>query len=350
MGIKQLLKLNQSSVLGLDIGSSAVKVVQLLKNNDRYSVTGAAILDIPDDSDSSEQKEINTEKTIRQCIQTAGTQSQQVVCGVCGPEVAVRYFNFPMLPKEEVPGAVTLEASQVCPFSADDSAVDYQLFADDEDNICGFLVAATNKLIRSKSKLAKNASLKNVLMDVDGLALLNCYSEFETPQPGRATAILNVGNSYTNLAIMNDSRTPFIRDIAYAANDIITRIAEENNIAYEDIGKMLCTDDLNKSELDHAMENSFAQACQKLIVDVAETLRYYSTQEKSAVVEKVLVCGGFALVKGFVELLDSQLSPNVILWNPFENIQCQANSSCRDIIKERGPALAVAAGLAMRSI
>jgi Tfp pilus assembly PilM family ATPase len=86
-----------------------------------------------------------------------------------------------------------------------------------------------------------------------------------------------------------------------------------------------------------------------LIVDVTETLRYYTAQEKSAIVEKIFVCG-FAAVKGFVELLDSHLPARTVLWNPFDKIPCDGNQNCRDVLKKHGHAMAVAAGLAMRSI
>jgi Tfp pilus assembly PilM family ATPase len=89
--------------------------------------------------------------------------------------------------------------------------------------------------------------------------------------------------------------------------------------------------------------------CRKLIVDVTETLRYYTAQEKSAVVEKIFVCG-FTPVKGFVELLDSRLPARTVLWNPFDKIPCDGDQNCRDVLKKNGPAMAVAAGLAMRSI
>ena len=95
---------------------------------------------------------------------------------------------------------------------------------------------------------------------------------------------------------------------------------------------------------------SLAKACHKLIVDVTDTLRYYAAQEKSTAVEKIFVCGGFALVKGFVELLDNQLPAKAVLWNPFDKIRCDAGQNYRDILQKNGPAMAVAAGLAMRSI
>ena len=174
---KQLLKLEQYEVLGLDIGSSAVKIVRLHKNNTSYTVTAAGIVEIANKNEhDGGSRQINTVETIRKCLESTRIQTQFVVCSVCGPEVAVRPFKFPSLPLEEIEGAVLLEAGQVCPFNVDDASVDYQLIYDGEDNVNGVLVAATNKLMNRKNQLAKDASLNNVLMDVDGLSLLNCFN------------------------------------------------------------------------------------------------------------------------------------------------------------------------------
>jgi type IV pilus assembly protein PilM len=323
-------------------------MVELQKSRAGWSVTAAAIAEIANqqEGDSDDKAEINTAKAIKDCLRSAKTETRLAVCGVCGPEVAVRPFKFPTLPLAEVEGAVLLEASQVCPFNIEESTVDYQVIPNGKDFVSGVLVAATKKLIERKRQASENASLGNVLIDVDGLALLNCFNGYEKAKAGKTTAILNVGNSYTNLAIMGNNNVPFVRDIAYAGNDIVKEIAGEKDISPEAVVKLLSGGDDSGSELGDSLGN----ACAKLITDVTKTLRYYSAQEKSAAVEKIFVCGGFALVKGFVELLDSKLTAKAELWNPLGQEGCEGDSSCRDILEKHGPAMTVAAGLAMRSI
>ena len=354
---KKLLKLGQDEVVGLDIGSSVVKIVQLQKNNTGCKVTAAAIADIEDAGDGDDgSREVNTAGAIRKCLESTGVETQLAVCSVCGPEVATRNFKFPSLLPGEIEPAVLLEAGQVCPFNVDDSYVDYQLIPDGEDNVSGVLVAATNKLVERKRRLAEDASLNIVLMDIDGLALLNCLVEYRKGSAeheiDRPAAILNVGSSFTNLAIMagtaGGTALPFIRDIAYAGNDIVKHVAAEHNLPTETVRKILSG--CETSQQHQELSDSLAGACQKLITDVTETLRYYTAQGNSAAVERVLVCGGFALVEGFVELLDSRLPAGASLWNPFDRMTCEDGQPWKDIIRKDGPAMAVAAGLAMRSI
>lgn len=334
--------------MGLDIGSSAVKMIGLSKNGESYRVTSAAMADIAD-VDSDAREEINTVRAISDCIESGGTQRRLAVCSICGPEVAVRNFRFPSLPQGEIEGAARLEAGQVCPFNVAEATVDYQLISEEDKNISGILVAATDRLIKRKRNLAKGASLNCVLMDVDGLALLNCFSQHEKSPAARPTAILNIGNSVVNLAIIGHDNLPFVRDMACAGGDIVKHIVDESNISTEHVRRALSGSqeaDWSLPEFDFCLE----RACHKLISDVAETLRYYTAQKKSSCIEKIFLCGGFALAKGIAGLLDSHLPATVELWNPFDKICCDADFRGKDVLEKNGPAMAVAAGLAMRSL
>jgi len=351
-----MLSFTKRELLGLDIGSSAVKVVRLRKNGAGYTVTAAGIAEIAPATASCEidgeiednnHRRIIIIKAIRECLASTERKTKLAVCGLSGPEVAVRDFEFPLLSTSEIDGAVSFEASQVCPFNAAESAVDYHLIPNGDDKTRGILAAATNALIRSKEKLAKESALKCVLMDVEGLALLNCFKGLADESDKLTTAILNVGSSGTTVAIMGGNGRPFIRDMTFAGDDIIRQIADDKYMSTEDVKGILSGDSTAPQA---ELHDSFEKACLKLIVNVSETLRYYATQEQSTPVEKIFVCGGFALTKGFVEFLSSRLGAEALLWNPFEKIPCDASQQLGDICGKRGPALAVAAGLAMRTV
>ena len=347
MDWKRMLHFSKTELLGLDIGSSAVKAVRLRKDNAGYTVTAAGISEIAVSEEDNNHQKINTAKAIRECLESTGRKMKLAVCGLSGPEVAVRDFVFPSLSTSEIDGAVLFEASQVCPFNAADSAVDYHLIPNGDNKTRGILVAATNALIKSKVQLAKEAALKCVLMDVDGLALLNCFNGLANDSEKFTTAILNVGGSGTTVAIIGSNGRPFIRDVTFAGDNIIKQIAADKGMSTQDVKGILSGDSTAPQK---ELHDSLEKACQKLIVDVSETFRYYATQKKSTPVEKIFVCGGFALARGFVELLNSRLGVESVLWNPFEKIRRGTDLQFGDIFDKRGPAMAVAAGLAMRSV
>jgi type IV pilus assembly protein PilM len=348
---KQSLKLGTDTVLGLDIGSSAVKMVTLGKSNAGYSTSAVGFVEIASSADDDGSLKANTITAIRECFRQTAAKTKFAACGVSGPDVAVRDFEFPPLSDEEIEAAVLLEAAQVCPFNAADSAVGYQVMPNGHDKTRGVLVAATNPLVQGKTELARKAGLKCVLVDVDGLALLNCYHGLVQTHAdsgeNRTVAILNVGASHTTLAVMDENGWPFIRDMTCAGDDIVTQIATQKGMAAEAVRRILSGDStLEASDIHDALEN----ACLKLINGVGETLRYYTAQSKSPSVNKLLVCGGFALAKGFVELLNNRLGTEAVLWNPFEAMPCHASRRSQQVLAETGPAMAVAVGLAMRSI
>ena len=340
-----MLNFTKTEVLGLDIGSSAVKVVRLRQDNTGYTVTAAGIAEIA--VSEGNNNHLNTIKAIRECLKSAGSKTKLAVCGVSGPDVAVRDFEFPLLSTSEIDGAVLFEATQVCPFNAAESAVDHHLIPNGDGKTKGILVAATNTLITSKEKLVKESALKCVLMDVEGLALLNCFNGLADESEKSTTAILNVGSSGTTVAIMGGNGRPFIRDMTFAGDNIVELIAADKDMSIEDVKGILSADS-TASQME--LHDSLKKACLKLIVNVSETLRYYATQKQSTRVEKIFVCGGFALTKGFVELLNSRLGVEALLWNPFEKISCDAAQQFGDVFDKIGPALAVAAGLAMRTV
>jgi type IV pilus assembly protein PilM len=352
MNWKRPLSFRQDEVVGLDIGSSSVKVVRLHRDNRGYTVTAAGIAQIQSNQHDGHRADANTVKAISQCLRSADIQTNLAVCSVCGPEVAVRDFRFPSLPPEELEGAIALEAGQSCPFDTADGVIDYEVTSRDQSGLRGVFVAATNAMIKKKLQLAKKASVDCVVMDVDGLALLNCLNEYEPRQPGCAAAILNVGCSYTTLAVMGDNGLPFIRDIACAGDYIVKQIAAQTDQTIEAVTAILSGQPAaGQGKFDYPSQ--LEEACQRLIIDVNETLRFYTAQEKLSIA-KTYVCGGFALVREFIEILDRRLATKALLWNPLAKMSSGSwqhrDALQKDNVLKNGPAMAVAAGLAMRSI
>jgi len=324
----------KKEVIGLDIGSSSVKLVQLDKNTDGYTVKVASLKEISSiGEENSNTKNANTVKAIQEC----------------GNDVAIRNFKFPKLPNDEIESAVLLEADQVCPFDVGRSAVDYQLIPNGDDSVRGVLAVATNELIESKKQLLQNASLENVLMDVDGFALLNCLQESRKGEDISGLAILNMGSSYCNFAMVDEKGMPFIRDIPFAGEEVIEKIAADNGVTKQEVKDSLFNSKTHRSP-DSRFVNSLEEASGQLIESINKTLQYYSAEKKTSVLDKVLVCGGFSLAEGFVEMLDNRLTTAAELWNPFEELTYDVDSSIADVLKTKGSALAVATGLAMRAI
>ncbi len=346
MKLQEIIKLGQNEVVGIDIGAWSVKTVKVKKTSDAYTLTDAALQEIAACDPKDEYlKQTNTVEAVKDALNAAGIGSKFAVCGVGGPEIAVRSFEFPSLLPDEIDGAVMMEASQVCPFNLEDSTLDYQVVSQDEETISGTLVAATNRAINNKKILVQGASMKTVLMDVDGLAMLNCIGELEKVDPSQVLAVLNVGHSNTTLAINGTDGLPFVRDIAFAAANIIHKIAGDNDLTMAKTKDLLLGNETPQSDFD--LRGSLEKACGQLVTDVTNSIRYYNAGDQNATIDKIYLCGGFSLIDGLTEILNSRLTPEIVRYNPLEKMN--GDETLKQKIYDSGPALVVAAGLAMRT-
>ena len=347
------MQLGNRDIIGLDIGSYSVKLVQMRKSSKGWSVIAGAIAEIisgsPENPSLHDSDRVNA---IQDCIRLARANTNYAICALGGNDVAIRNFDFPSLPEDELETAVLLEARQVCPFTTIDIAVDYHEIPNGTERSRGYLVATTNNNVESISKLVKKAKLHCAMVDADALALLNCFTEIEKPEQDHGTAILNIGNNHTSMVIEGRSGWPFVRNLNYAAEEVIKHIAEEHSIKSDTIRKILLDE---TKEIPPDIYRSLTKVTEEFVSDIEKTLLYYSTQENSFNIRKILICGGGSLYQGIIKLIDKMLGVETVLWNPFEKIRLPKGKNSKKVLlnkvlKKNGPALVVAAGLAMRSI
>lgn len=163
MGLR-LINRQKIELAGLDIGTSAVKVVHLDKTADGYTLIRALaeqIVPCPDDESKQQQ---NRAAAVKSCLAKANPRTRNIVCGISGPEVVVRGFTFPPLPIQAVEQAVQMEARQVCPLDMQQSVLDYQLIATPPAESTskaqrrhGVMAVATQRVIREAERLVIEA-------------------------------------------------------------------------------------------------------------------------------------------------------------------------------------------------
>lgn len=325
-----MFDLSKLKTFGLDIGSHSVKLVQLERRGPGFCALAAACVCIAQAQDESEQRK-NILAAIAACLSQSGVKSSAAVGGINGAEALVRNFRFGAMPPEELEQAIRFEAIQFCPFELDQGTIDYKMLsptaADQggvavaETTLRGVMVASANKAIKARRQLILDANLDCILLDADSLALYNCLTELRRPAEGHCLVLVNIGHRATSVVIAPDGGLPFIRELSSGGNDIQASLAEGAEPA---------------------------EASRKLLGDVNETIRYYKAQEGLAPVEEILICGGYALADNFLELVRSQFHEPAAWWNPFERLDRESRAPGKELMDESGPALAVAAGLAMR--
>jgi type IV pilus assembly protein PilM len=349
-----MLGLQRKSLVGLDIDTSAVRMVQLRREGAEPVVVRAGVSNIAPWGGDPQLRKIHTIRAIKDGLASCGVRGRLAVCGLRGPEVVVRGFEFPTLPPEEIGSAIQLEVSQICPFLAEESTLDYQVTSTHGQKTRGFWVAATNGLIASTRQMVTEAALRCTLVDVAGLALLNLL-RCEHPQPpadvnepGAADdslpqdALLSLGDSWATIVLADPAGRPFVRDVGGGAGTdrhpsrAAARSGAEVSVSPEN---------------DWAEPGSYRPATDdSLVDDVVTTLRYYAAQNGAAQVDRLLVCGGSGDTEDLMESLREKLEAEVEPWNPVAGMRCEAGPAGEALLRESGPSLAVAAGLALRSV
>lgn len=351
LNVKELVGIGQVEVVGLDIGHSSVKMVQLDRQGDQYCVVTAAMQEIERSADPAEHQN-KTSAAIRRCFAQSGRATRNVVCGVGGPDVMVRGFSFPNLPSEAIGQAVLLEAQQVCPLDIQSSVVDYQLLhspGEKAGSNRGILVVATNEAVQYKKRLSQMASVNAIRMDVEGLALINCIQACDGLSADSSVAAIQVGCLATSVVIADAGGSAFVRDLSSGGDAIIDRIAKTHDLTRETVDNIL-RKRYTSNELQEKVGRALPDAADGLISDVNETLRYYAMQSGAVPVRKIYLCGGFALVREFTYLMNTRLPERVTLLNPFAKMRCLMDDRRREFLMDIGPMMAVATGLAMRTI
>ncbi len=382
-----MIGFRKKSLIGLDIDTTAVRMVQLRREDGTYTVTGASSTEIAPWGDDPELHRIHTVRAIQQGLSRRNIRGKLAVCGLRGPEVVVRSFEFPVLPPEEIGSAVGLEASQICPFSAEESSLDYQVTSMDTRKTRGFWVAANNSLIRNTRHLVHQAGLHCTMVDVAGLALLNCLQNSgsdtdEAQDKGEIQdrpAVVDIGDSCTTIAIVDQAGRPFVRDINSGSDEILRRMAEQAHVPFEIAKTALSNHGLEPNHMDRTQSedggspaetevrlwNNLETACGALVEDIATTLRYYAAQHGPGLamqgaaaggsglkVERLLVCGALSRVTEFIGLLRNKLYIDVTAWNPIDAMP-SAGAKVKGlacVLQEAGSSMSLAAGLAMRCL
>ena len=293
------------SLIGVDLGSATVKVVELERAEGRILLRRCAI---------EAAEHTNSAESLKQFLQQVGITTQDVALGVASPEVVVKPFEFPSLPKKELMKALQLEAEQAIlnGHAVSQMAIDWHFFpAAGKENIRGLLSVVPNTVVNSRLQRAKAAGLQPKVVDVEGLALWNAYWVLEASHDAtpKTVFLLNVGAKTSNLMIAKGpDALILVRDIQ--------------------LGGQALAKGLEKDWLS----------------EVRDSLGY-ARSKGLRVLDEVLVSGG-GISKGLAGLIAPVVNAPVKLWNPLDHLQRSAHSPSVDA--SIGPLLAVAVGLALR--
>jgi type IV pilus assembly protein PilM len=342
----------QRAVVGLDIGSSSVKAVELKKTKQGFELVGFGIEPLAQDIvvDGAILDRPAVVDAITRIFEEQRFTTKNVATSVSGHSVIVKRVTLPMMTEEELFDRIQTEASQHIPFDIADVNLSYQILepesADRQMEV--LLVAAKKDKILIHTDVINQAEKVAGVVDIDAFALQNCYEVNYGGEDGQTTALLNVGASVMNINIVRGEMPLFTRDVSVGGNQYTDALQKELDLSFEDAEKLKKGENL-PGVTQEQRQTILRSVSDILILEIQKTFDFFRATASGENIQKMYVAGGTARVPGLLDLLKEEFSMPVEEIYPFRKIVINPGRHNEDQIRELAPRLTIAVGLALRS-
>ena len=345
----------KKGLVGLDIGSSAVKAVELKaggKGGDEYQLVNIGIEPLPPEAivDGAIMDSGAVIDAIQRLFQTQKIKTLDVATGVSGNAVIVKKISLPQMSQEELAESIHWEAEQYIPFDIQDVALDYEVIeGGGGGNMDVLLVAVKKDKISDFTSAISQAGRNAAIVDVDVFALQNCYEVNYGIDPGRVVALLNVGASIMNINIIKGGTSIFNRDIAVGGNQYTDAIQKDLNLSFDQ------AEALKKGErVDGAAPENLHPILQvvseNIAMEIQKTFDFFRATSSEDRLDRIFLAGGTSKVQGLRDLLSERFEAGVEMLNPFNSVTYNPRDFDPDFINDVAPSAAIAVGLAARKV
>ena len=364
------MSLFSKSVVGLDIGTSSIKVVQLKPSGTQWQLVGMGIAELPNEIQESKNQDAQRTailETIKRVFKESGIKTKKVVTSLSGDSVIIRYVKLPFMTEDELRATIAREAEQYIPLNIEQVVLDFQILGETQEDgqrkLDVLLVAAKVDVVDQHLLMLKSAGLMPLVIDVDAFSLQNAY-EVNRLEPSEETvALINIGASLSTINILEGNNTRFTRDIAVAGNDFTKEIQKEFNLKFSEAEELkrshgaisMEEDDFSLSSVSQKddrvlrMSDVMTPILNKLLGEIRRSFDYYETQARKKTVERVVLIGGSAKLKNVNRFLANKLGIPVEHFAAFRNIEILKGIDSEHLA-EKEFQMGVCLGLALRQV
>ena len=344
-------------LVGLDIGSSGIKLVQLKENRGRYILQkfGFKPLEPEVIVDGTVMDEGRVVAAIKELFDELNVKVKQVAVSISGHAVIIKKISLPPMPDDELEGQVKLAAEQYIPFDINEVNIDFHVLpaaggeaSDGEMSV--ILVAAKKDKINELTELVKGAGLMPMVMDVDAFAIENMHAINYPMSQDETTALVNVGASVMNINIVSKGTSLFTRDIPIGGNRYTESIQRELGLSYEDAEALKKGGKASGSNQAAAAQSVIESVNAEVASEIARTIDYFKSTVTEGEVQQVLLCGGGAQIAGLVKQLRDRMHAVVEVANPFAEVDTSGSDFDQATLADLAPMASVGIGLALRSV
>src|SRR3989441_2159195 len=339
-------------LVGLDIGSSSLKAVELVKSKKGYQLTAFAYEPLAPDLvvDGAVMDAPAVAETIKRSFLAAKFKPKGVATGVSGHSVIVKRVVVPAATPDEVDISIEIDAEQYIPFDIAEVNLDYQVVGPgttsaEEAGMEVVLVAAKKDKIQNHTNVISLAGRTADIVDIDAFALQNTFEANYTVDSDEPIALLNIGASLMNINITKGGMPLFIRDVSVGGNQYTDILQKELQLNFQEAEDLkLGRSGGSEVEMVQPLLESITEM---LIMEVQKTFDFFRETYPSETISRVLISGGTARMMGLAEKIQETFGYPTEILDPFRSITLGPKVDAEQATS-LGPALAVAVGLALR--
>ncbi len=340
--------------VGLDIGSSSVKLVQLREKKGGYALQAFGVSKLPPETivDGALMNSAAVVQAIQGLVAEHHVKARDVAIGVRGHSVIIKKISLPRMSQEELDESIQWEAEQYIPFDVKDVNIDTQILTpagDAAGQMDVLLVAAKKDMINDYTSVCAEAGLAASVVDVDAFAVQNAYeASYELP-PGETMVLINVGAAVTNINILANGTTTFTRDVTMGGNSFTEEIQKQLNISYDEaealkVGGQGETDAVVPQEVERVIQG----VAEQLAGEIQRSLDFYAATAADNRISRVFLSGGTARIPALFKVIEQRAAVPVEILNPFKAIEIDNRKFDPMLLTSVAASAAVAVGLALR--
>lgn len=346
-------KRKQTQLLGMDISSTTIKLLELSRTGDKYRVESYAVSSLP--QDAVVEKAVNDVEGVANAIRSVIAQSRSkvkmVAAAVAGSAVITRTVDMPAgLSDDEMEAQLTLEADQYIPYPLEEVALDFEIQGPsrDRDGMVEVLLAACRReTIDARVEAIEGAGLEARVMDVEAYAVERAYGLIRQHldlEESAVVAMVDIGATMTTLSVLSNGQTIYTREQLFGGKQLTDEIMRRYGLPMEEAGLAKKQGGL-PDDYEEELLNPFKDA---VVQQVTRSLQLFFSSSQYNDVDYIIMAGGVAFMEGLSDLVQDRLGTPTAVANPFAEMSLSPRVNAVALGSD-APAMMIACGLALRS-
>jgi type IV pilus assembly protein PilM len=344
---------SQPALVGVDISSTAVKLLQLSRSGNRYRVEHYAVEPLPPNA-VVEKNIVEVEavgEAIKRAVARSGTRARSASAAVAGSAVITKVIPMPDdLDGDELEAQVELEAANYVPYPIDEVNLDFEVLGpmpNTPDTVQVLLAASRSENVEIRASALELGGLTARVMDVESFAIENAFSllseQLKTPRDG-LVALVDSGATMTTLYVLRNGRTIYSREQVFGGKQLTDEVMRRYGLSYEEAGQAKRQGGLPEGYQTEVLE-PFKEA---MVQQISRLLQFFYAGSEFNRVDQLVIAGGGASITGIDRMLEDQLGVPTMVANPLANMTLGPRVQPHALAQD-APSLMIACGLALRS-